>query len=178
MGISRNFDEVKFHSLNEAILYEKNLTEEIYKDCCDQRVDADTEVYVTSRAEYRAGIRIIRIPNGTNTKGKPRYLWLVHRQIHGEIRFPLECPIDNESGRRMRALLNGYGHHVLTAKSSKDAHAAAKEIMAQEMAEAEERNKKLVEKITSGDYDTSEFTEVEVIGAILQSNLLEEENCT
>jgi len=163
-----------FRNADEARRYESSLAREVYEGCIDAPKGADHEAYVTTRAEYAAGVRVIRYPVGVNAKGKTTYVWLVHRNIPGETHFLVDRPIADESSRRLRGLAvwSGYGHHVLTARSSKDAHAAAEAIMRQDAADAAERRNAIRNRLGSGNLDTQGFADAEVIAAMIEGGLV------
>ena len=157
-----------FRTAQEASDYRDRLHRELYAGCVDYPRGAEDEAFVTKRAEYAAGIRVIRYRIGADAKGRPVHLWYVYRRAQGEAAFLADRPIADASIRMMHALYSNYGYHVLTARSSKDAHAAAEAMMAADRLEAAERRQAIRERLRSGRRDTPEFSDAEVILAMLE----------
>lgn len=151
MEINTEEDPQKPH--REGVCYTLGTTDSLYTMHGWPRVLAETQggAYATKVSEREQGLQVFKIEMGKTKRGATRYVWTLW------IRQSWQPSL-----------------HVLTAFTAKTAHEAAMDIIKQLGAAQEQRAKDAFAAFQRG--DTTGFSDIEVIGAVLQFGEHTDEN--
>lgn len=140
-----NTDEDPPKPFREGVTYTLGTTDSLYSlnGCPRALKEMHSGAYATKLVERLEGVWVYKLEMGKTKRGATRYVWTVW------VSRPWESDL-----------------HILTALTSKDAHAAAGSVIAQHTAAIEQRMRDAYAALQAD--DTTGFTDTEVIASVLR----------